>query len=76
VFDRRAVRRCLLAAVASVAMWGAARLLESLGTGPAMAAGVVVLALLVEAFGLVTPDERLLLRSGSSRLTQWARRRS
>jgi O-antigen/teichoic acid export membrane protein len=76
VFDRRAVRRCLLAAVASVAMWGAARLLESLGTGPAMAAGVVVLALLVAAFGLVTPDERLLLRSGSSRLTQWARRRS
>jgi PST family polysaccharide transporter len=75
VFDARGVRRCALAAVASAAMWGVARGLEPLGTGPALAGGVLVLVLLVAAFRLVTPEERRLLRSAAGRVSQAARRR-
>ena len=67
VFDRRAIRRCLLATVASGAMLIVAYATHPLGTLASLAAGCGTLVLLMVALRIATPDEIALMRNGVAR---------
>lgn len=68
VFTRRSFERCTLAILASAGMWGAAYAAEPLGTALSLSAGGLVLAVLVIAFRILSPEELALIRSGLARL--------
>lgn len=66
VFDRQVTRRCVLVAVASVAMWGVGYT-APIGSLGAFAIGVLVFVVLVLVFRAVTPQELAYIRSGVGR---------
>jgi O-antigen/teichoic acid export membrane protein len=68
VFDRRAIKRCLLATGASAAMLAVAYVARPLGTLESLAAGSATLVLLTVALRIATPDEVALMRSGIARI--------
>lgn len=68
VFDRHAIRRCLLATAASGAMLLVAYATHSVGTLPSLAAGACTLVLLTVALRIPTSDEIALIRSGIARV--------
>jgi O-antigen/teichoic acid export membrane protein len=68
VFDRSAVRRCVLATAASGAMWGVAYATRPLGTAASLAAGVATLFALAATLHIATPDEIAMVRAGFMRL--------
>jgi O-antigen/teichoic acid export membrane protein len=72
VFDRRAVKRCALAIVASAGMWGVYYAASPLGTIPALLAGGLTLILLIIVLRIPTPEEIAMLQNRVGRL----RRRS
>jgi O-antigen/teichoic acid export membrane protein len=68
VFDRPALRRCLLAGVASVAMWGVAYAVRPAGPVLSFAAGVAVFLVLAWALRVVTPAEAATARGLAARV--------
>lgn len=68
VFERNAVRRCLLAVLASVDMWAASYLTRSLGTAASLAAGGATLIASAFMLRLVTTQELALARAALARL--------
>jgi O-antigen/teichoic acid export membrane protein len=70
VFDRRAARRCVLAAVASIAMWAVAYFAQPIGTVAAIAAGVATFVALAAVFRLVRPEELAAARRWIGRMTR------
>ncbi len=67
VFDRRAMRRFVLATAASLGMLGVAYAAHPLGAAAAVAAGCGTLVLLTVALRIATPDEIALVRAGIAR---------
>jgi O-antigen/teichoic acid export membrane protein len=70
VFQREFTRRCVLVAVASIAMWLVAYAARPIGTIGAFAAGALVFVVLVIAFRAVTPEEIAFIRSAVGRLAR------
>jgi O-antigen/teichoic acid export membrane protein len=68
VFDRTALRRWGLAAVASAAMWCVAYAAQPLGEAVALAAGVLTLLVLIVTLRLPTDEELRFLRQGAGRV--------
>jgi O-antigen/teichoic acid export membrane protein len=68
VFDRNAVKRCLLATLASGAMWGAAYAARPMGAAASLAAGIATFTVLVLALRIATPEEVAALQAGLGRL--------
>jgi len=70
VFDREVTRRCLLVAVAAIAMWGVAYGARPIGTIGAFAAGALVFVVLVIAFRAITPEEIAFIRAALGRIAR------
>jgi O-antigen/teichoic acid export membrane protein len=70
VFDRAAVRRCLLSAAASTAMWAVAHAAAPLGAVVALPAGVATLFALIVALHIPTEEELRFLRAGGAGLRE------
>jgi O-antigen/teichoic acid export membrane protein len=68
VLDRRAIRRCILAIVASAAAWAIAYAARPLGTPVQFAAGGATLVGLALVLRIATPEELALLRAAVPRL--------
>ncbi len=68
VFDRKTIRRFVLAVAASAAMWAAFYAARPIGAPIALCAGVATLTALVVALRIPTSDEIAFIRSGLARL--------
>ncbi len=68
VFDRTAIRRCVLVTAASGAMWGVAWVARPVGALIALTAGVITLVVLIRALRILTPEDITFMRSSLARV--------
>jgi hypothetical protein len=69
VFDRTALRRCLLVTLASGSMWAVAWVARPLGAPIALTAGVTTLIVLIAGLRILTTDEIAFIRRVLARLS-------
>lgn len=71
IFDRAALRRCLVATVTAGTMWGVSAVLrDAVGTLPSLAAGAGAFIALALALRLVTPAEQAFVREQAVRIKE------
>ena len=68
VLDRKGIKRCFLAAVASLVMWGVAYGDRPLGSIVSLAAGGLGFVLVAAVLRLATPEEVVWMRSTAKRI--------
>jgi len=68
VFERRMVRRCIVATAASAGMWLVAYVAQPVGTVPAILAGAVTFVVVAAVLRLATTEEIAFVRTKVSRV--------